>query len=143
MKTAEKIREIADKHGWNPLKELQRNITERRARSEAGQAACARDEGQAAADLQVVPITPQPSQPVGEVLGDELKKRDQQVAKLGRENDALREQLAALKHEVAELRGELKVRVVLEEMTKQLDRVEAAAITASACATSRTAMHVR
>ena len=90
-----------------------------------------------------MPITPQPSQPVGEVLGDELKKRDQQVTKLGRENDALRQQLAALKHEVAELRGELKVRVVLEEMTKQLDRVEAAAIAASACTTSRTAMHVR
>ena len=83
MKTAEKIREIADKHGWNPLEEFERNIAERRAGREAGQAACARDEGQAAADRQVVPITLQPSQPVGEVLGDELKKRDQQVASSG------------------------------------------------------------
>ena len=31
----------------------------------------ARGEGQAAADLQVVPITPQTSQPVRQVLGDD------------------------------------------------------------------------
>jgi hypothetical protein len=133
MKTAEKILDIFDKYGW-PLgerEELQHDIAERRARCEAGQAACARGEGQTAADLQVVPITPQPSQPVGMIVGDELKKRDQQVAKLGRENnDALREQLEALKNEVAELRGELKVRAVFEEMTKRLDRVEAAAVAA-------------
>ena len=59
---------------------------------------------------------------IADLLAEEQKARQ----KLEAEHIVTRQELAAVKQELAELRGEIKVRGALSEMTQRLDKIEQA-----------------
>ena len=59
---------------------------------------------------------------IADLLAEEQKARQ----KLEAEHTVTRQESAAVKQELAELRGEIKVRGALSEMTQRLDKIEQA-----------------